>query len=53
MANQQQLEALMHEAAGNWNTWRQAHLGVCLDLNEADLSNTSLCGVDLIRANLS
>jgi uncharacterized protein YjbI with pentapeptide repeats len=46
MANREHLD-ILHRGVTVWNQWRQEHLDIELDLNEANLSGANLEGIDL------
>ena len=52
MANEEQLKVL-RQGVGIWNKWREENRNVHIDLNEADLSKSNLCGANLGRADLN
>jgi TIR domain/Pentapeptide repeats (8 copies) len=52
MANRKQL-AMIKERVSTWNLWREAHLGLKIDLFKANLSGANLSAADLSDANLS
>lgn len=51
MANREHLD-IIHQGVETWNQWRQAHLDIEPDLNEANLSGANLEGIDLSEAQL-
>src|SRR5258708_4956741 len=51
MANQEHLNLLQH-GVETWNQWRRGHPDFQPDLEEADLSEMDLIGVNLSRAQL-
>jgi uncharacterized protein YjbI with pentapeptide repeats len=51
MANQQHLDILL-QGADSWNQWRQKHLDIEPDLNDADLGGVHLEGADLSEVHL-
>ncbi len=52
MINQQQLALLQQGIMEKWNTWRQAHPDLSLNLDEADLSGFHLGGFNFSHAHL-
>ena len=53
MTNQQQLDLLKQEQATLWNTWREEHPDISIELNGVDLSEANLGEVNLSEADLS
>ncbi len=51
MANQEHL-AILNQGVEPWNQWRQEHPDIQPDLNEANLSEMSLEGIDFSEAHL-
>lgn len=52
MTNQQQLDLLKQEQATLWNTWREEHPDIAIELNLVDLSEANLGEVNLSEADL-
>jgi len=42
MTNQQQVDLLKQESATLWNTWREKHHNIAIELNGVDLSEANL-----------
>ena len=51
MANEEQL-SILRQGVPVWNTWREEHPDVEIELNDADLGKVELTGVNLSKARL-
>ena len=52
MANQRTLEFIRQQLVDRWNLFRQEHPEEAIDLSRADLSETNLVAINLMRADL-
>lgn len=53
MANQEQLTLLTQEGVTAWNSWRQDHPEIEIDLSGVDLRDCDLRSINLSKADLS